>query len=144
MPPTSFPGGSNLPQQERGIHTTFAHTGHANFDFNWCSIFIEYSFSFEKAWNDQNHSLSDFHHLIKESSQQNFPFPQLGENLPQPLTLYEKTCNPIDGFFTNFSTFQYISSHPLKLVLFGSSQLTTTCPKITIKPLEQGVKYVQS
>ena len=26
------------------------HTGHPDFDFNWCSIFTKYFFSFEKVW----------------------------------------------------------------------------------------------
>ena len=46
----------------------FAYAGgHANFDFNQCSIGIYLQnvvFSFEKGLSGQNHSLLDFHHPI--------------------------------------------------------------------------------
>ena len=44
----------------------FVHTGHANFDFNWCSIFTKKIFNFKNSSNGQNHSSSGSHHLIKK------------------------------------------------------------------------------
>ena len=66
----------------------FWHTGHANFDFNWCSVFTECCFSFEKGLNHQNHSSSGSHHPVKNS-------PTLrGECTPHPhpLPLFGKPC----------------------------------------------------
>ena len=65
----------------------FRHTGHANFDFKWCSVFIE---SFEKCSNCQNHSTSSLYLVKNPPSQQNFwssPPPPVQGNLPTPLIL---------------------------------------------------------
>ena len=70
----------------------FRHTGHANFDFKWCSVFTE---SFEKCSNCQNHSSSSIYPVKNPPSQQNFwsSPPSAGEFTPPspyPLLLFRK------------------------------------------------------
>ena len=51
------------------------HTGHANFDFNWCLRFISCFFSFEKGLISQYHSSPDSHHRIKKFPHENLSLP---------------------------------------------------------------------
>ena len=72
------------------LYSFFVHTCQANLDFNQCSIFTECCFSFEKAWNNQNHSSSDSHHLVILSPHQFcFHLPPLGGNSRIPYCYLE-------------------------------------------------------
>ena len=63
----------------------FVLTGHANFDFNQCSIFTECCFQFWKRLEWSKSLLFRFPPPDKKFPQQNFPF-------PHPLRLFGKLC----------------------------------------------------
>ena len=48
------------------IFILFPHTGHSNFDFNWCSVLTECCFYPWKSSNGNIHSSSDSYHSIKK------------------------------------------------------------------------------
>ena len=67
--------------------------GHANFDFNWCSLFTRSCFLLWKSWNGQNHSSSDSEWtLSKKIPAANFLIPKWGRTPPHTLLLFGKSC----------------------------------------------------
>ena len=81
----------------------FGHKGHANFDFNWCSVFTQKgAFSFEKCLNCQNPSSSGSNHPLTKSLQSHHKFfsPHWGGIYPPPPIPYLYFENPD---FTNLS-----------------------------------------
>ena len=67
---------SKFEQPLRGMEfILFVHTGHVNFDFNWCSVLTECCFYPWKSSNGKIHSSSDSYHSIKNTPQRNFSPP---------------------------------------------------------------------
>ena len=67
--------------------------GHANFDFNLCSVLQNVVFNIEKILDGQSHFSSDSNHQIKNP----IPFSKIsnsttGKNFPYPLMLLRKVC----------------------------------------------------
>ena len=47
-------------------------------------------------------------------------------------------------FWTSFERLMYVQFTPVSRGLMEASQLTFSCSKLIMEPLEKGVKYVQS
>ena len=67
------------------------YTHHANFDFNWCSIFRKCCFSMVRGSNGQNHSSSDLQHPMKKIPTAKFAsLHKVQEKSPYLLLLFGK------------------------------------------------------
>ena len=67
--------------------------GHANFDFNLCSILQNVVFSNEKSLDGQSHFSSDSNHQIKNSiPSSKISNSPTGNNFPYSLMLLRKVC----------------------------------------------------
>ena len=96
------------------------HTGHPDFDFNWCLIFTEYFFSFEKVW------------MVKTTPHQIPTHPI--KKLPWPIISHSSApwCSIFTEYFFSFekvwmvkTTPHQIPTHPIKkspgTIIFHSS-----------------------
>ena len=80
---------SKVEQPPRGMEfILFVHTGHVNFDFNWCSVLTECCFYPWKSSNGKIHSSSDSYHSIKKYPPAKF----LTSYHPYPLPVFGKPC----------------------------------------------------